>query len=199
MLKSPSLSKQQERWWGFRPQEKQFDFWLQPVTFPSSFPHLLEQFYLSASSPGWFLCRNWMELLNPGFEWFHGYCKYCRWDAGLFNASVSFVKDLLRSGFHLCLHMCWTCFWCYSEGGKEFVYLKRCWMDLRLILDSLSQQTILNKTLKKKIFFLNWNQKSILQPFHFAVSCEGEAGNFLFFQLKQVIRFWIHYDVSRLL
>lgn len=158
MLKSPSVSKQQGRWWGFRPQEESFNSWLPPITFPNSFSHLLEQLNLSASCPGRFLCRNWLELLNPGSEWFHGYCKYHRWDAGLFNANVSLVNDLLRSGFHLCLHICWTFFWWYSEGGKEFdclseMVLNGSQTDPVLHLDSLSQGTIWNKTPEKLFFF----------------------------------------------
>lgn len=202
MLKSPTVSKQQERWWGFRPEEKSFNCWLSPITFPNSFPHLLEHLYASATCPGRFLCRNWMELLNPGSKWFHGYCKYHRWDAGLFNANVSFVNDLLRSGFHLCLHMCWTFSWWYSEGGKEFdclseMVLNGSQTDPVLHLDSISQGTIWNKTLRY-FFYFNENQKS-WKPSHVTVSYEGRAGNSMFSQLKQVIRFSTCYYISGLL
>lgn len=155
MLKSPSVSKQQGRWWGFRPWEKSFNCWLPPITFPNSFlsywnSRILE-LYLSASCPGRLLCRGWLELSNPGSEWFYGYCKYHRWDAALLNASTSFANDLLRSGFSLYLHMYWSFFWWYSEGGKEFNCLSKMVLngsqaDPVLHLDSLTQGTMWNKT-----------------------------------------------------
>lgn len=112
--------------------------------------------YLSASCPVRLLCRSWLELSNPGSEWFYGCCKYHRWDAALLNASLSFVNDLLMSGFFLYLHMCWTFFWWYSEGGKGLDCLSKMMLngsqnDLVLHLDSLPQGTMWNKTLE---FFL---------------------------------------------
>lgn len=53
--------------------------------------------------------------------------------------------------------MCWTFFWWYSEGGKEFDCLSKRVLngyltDPVLHLDSLSQGTMWNKTLE--LFFL---------------------------------------------
>lgn len=125
---------------------------LSQIPFLSYWNSRILELYLSASCPGRLLCRGWLELSNPGSEWFYGYCKYHRWDAALLNASTSFVNDLLRSGFSLYLHMYWSFFWWYSEGGKEFNCLSKMVLngsqaDPVLHLDSLTQGTMWNKTL----------------------------------------------------
>lgn len=62
--------------------------------------------------------------------------------------------------------MCWTFFWWYSEGGKEFDCLSKMVLNgsqtvLVFHLDSLSQGTVWNKTLD---FFFQIEIRSLESP-----------------------------------
>lgn len=63
--------------------------WVPPITFLNSFsppPYWNSYMQQACNCPGKFLCRNWLELLNHGSEYFCEYFKCYRWDVGLFNA-----------------------------------------------------------------------------------------------------------------
>lgn len=65
--------------------------------------------------------------------------------------------------------MCWTFFWWYSEGGKEFDCLSKMVLngsqtDPVLHLDSLSQGTIWNETLEFFFFLFLVEIRSLESP-----------------------------------
>lgn len=104
---------------------------------------------------------------------------------------LSFVDDLLRSGFHLCLHLYWTFFWWYSEGGKVFHYFSKMVLIQWCIWIHFQEGTIQNKIIKEKKKRWNQTQKAAFSCFIW--------GNFMFSQLKQAMIFWICYYISGLL